>query len=85
MDKPILSRKQAAEYLGRQPQTLAKWASQGVGPKYIRPRGGKVIYRRADIDDWLARQSGHMCKTHNQALSVNPLGTGSAIHPQAKG
>jgi hypothetical protein len=46
----------AAEYLGRQPQTLRKWRLNGGGPRYIRMGRGKaarVGYRLSDLEAWL--------------------------------
>jgi len=48
-----MSRIQTAKYLGLAPQTLASWASRGVGPRPIRV-GGKIFYRRADVDRFIA-------------------------------
>ena len=48
----LLTRKQAAEYLGFVHQTLAKWASQGGGPKYLLI-GGRAYYRKSDLDAWV--------------------------------
>lgn len=43
----------AAAHLGLKPQTLRKWRITGVGPAYFRI-GGRVGYKLADIDAWLA-------------------------------
>lgn len=49
----LLTREEAAEYLGLKPQTLAKWACRGrYGVPFIR-LGGLVRYRRSDLDAWL--------------------------------
>ena len=52
-DNGLLTREQAAEYLGVKAQTLACWASQ---KRYNLPfvRVGRSIrYRRVDLDRWL--------------------------------
>lgn len=50
-----LSRKQAAEYIGVQPDTLNKWASIGhPNIPYYRV-GGKAVYDTEDLDAFLAR------------------------------
>jgi len=49
----LLTREQAAEYLGVKAQTLAAWASQ---KRYALPMirvGRSIRYRRADLDRWL--------------------------------
>ena len=47
----------AAVYLGGvvSAKTLANWRCAGEGPAYCRV-GGRVLYRLADLDDWLMRQ-----------------------------
>ena len=37
-----------AELWGVKRNTLQKWRSAGVGPKYVR-RVGRIIYRKADL------------------------------------
>ncbi|OYD25572.1 helix-turn-helix domain-containing protein [Oceanimonas baumannii] len=55
---PRFTRKEAAAYLGLADKTLANWASTGrYGLKYHRC-GKKAIYMKADLDAWLAEQSG---------------------------
>ena len=49
----MLTRNQAAEYVGCRPQTLAVWALTG---RYSLPMvkvGRCVRYRRSDLDKWL--------------------------------
>ncbi|GAA2173463.1 hypothetical protein GCM10009784_07850 [Arthrobacter parietis] len=45
----FLSRKEAANFLGRSPGTLANWARLRVGPPYYRPEGGNARYYRPDL------------------------------------
>lgn len=45
---------QAAEYLGFAASTLAKMRLPGDGPDFIKAGKRIVIYRRSDLDDWLA-------------------------------
>jgi len=47
-----MDRRNAAAYLGNAPKTLAQWASKGIGPKFI--KRGRVWYRKADLDAWIA-------------------------------
>jgi predicted DNA-binding transcriptional regulator AlpA len=35
--------------------TLSNWRYRGTGPKYIKI-GRKVLYRRADLTEWLEKQ-----------------------------
>nr|WP_231373888.1 helix-turn-helix domain-containing protein [Thioalkalivibrio sp. ALE11] len=45
---------QAAEYLHLSPRTLIRWRNMRKGPPWVK-LGHRVIYRRADLDAWLAR------------------------------
>lgn len=47
-----MDRKNAGVYIGRSAGTLARWATEGTGPKYI--KRGRVWYRKEDLDAWLA-------------------------------
>lgn len=50
--KPVfLNTKQAAEYLGLKPNTLAKMRVYGNGPKY-RKHGFRVLYSIDDLNAW---------------------------------
>lgn len=49
----LLSRKQAADFLGLKPQTLAKWATTGqYGLPFVKV-GRAVRYRQEDLERWL--------------------------------
>jgi len=50
---PLLTRGQAAAYLGLSPQTLSNWASTGRGGiPYVRVSARAVRYRQSDLDEW---------------------------------
>jgi len=51
----LLTRRQAAEYLGISPVTLARWAIAGRGPRYSRSgeQRGRVWYAAADLEAWI--------------------------------
>lgn len=60
--RPLLSPVEAGAFLGMSPKTLANWRVRGFGPTFVKlgGRGGKVRYRRTDLEDFLdslARQS----------------------------
>ena len=59
MTESYLSSLQAADLLGIKEQTLRTWRSDGRGPKYIRlgHRRGRVLYRVADVEAWLAEHT----------------------------
>ena len=46
-----MSRKEAAEYLCVSLSCLAHMPMEGMGPRFFRA-GGKVRYRREDLDRW---------------------------------
>ena len=47
-----MDRRNAAAYLGCAPKTLAQYASQGIGPAFI--KRGRVWYFKGDLDSWLS-------------------------------
>ncbi len=47
----FLNSKQAAEYLGLRPNTMAKMRVYGTGPAY-RKHGFKVLYAMEDLIEW---------------------------------
>ena len=56
----IFTTREAATYLGRQPQTLRKWRVTGSGPRYVRMGAGyfaRVGYRLADLEAWLTTRT----------------------------
>lgn len=53
----MLTREQAAEFLGVSPGTLAHWACSGrFGLRYFRV-GRSVRYRQSDLEAWLEKRS----------------------------
>jgi predicted DNA-binding transcriptional regulator AlpA len=59
-DSNLVTPHVAAEELGIAEQTLANWRWQGTGPKFVKTspgKGGKVLYRRRDIEAWLDRRT----------------------------
>lgn len=53
----LLTRVQAAEYLGIKPQTLAAWTSLNRYDLPFVKVGRLVRYRRSDLDRWLASRT----------------------------
>lgn len=47
-----LTRKQLSDEIDVAVDTLARWASDGIGPKFIRV-GAKVYYRREAVRSWM--------------------------------
>jgi predicted DNA-binding transcriptional regulator AlpA len=48
----MLNETECAQYLGKKPQTLRKWACRGYGPPRIKV-GQSVRYRLASVDAWM--------------------------------
>jgi excisionase family DNA binding protein len=48
----IATRREVADFTRVSAPTLARWASEGKGPKYRRA-GGRVLYQREDVLAWL--------------------------------
>ena len=47
------SRPEAARYLGISARTLEGWAVRSGGPRMLK-LGSRVVYRRRDLNSWLA-------------------------------
>jgi len=50
----LATRVQVAEYTQTSVPTLARWASEGRGPRFVRLGRGAVRYRRDDVLAWIA-------------------------------
>lgn len=54
----LMTRKQVAEFLGVQPQTIARWKWAGKdGPPSI-TLGRSVRYRQSEVEAWLWKRAG---------------------------
>ena len=47
-----MKEQEAAELMGLSRSTLRAWRCEGRGPRYSK-RGGLIMYRRGDVDDWI--------------------------------
>ena len=63
-----LSTPEAADHLRNSARTLVRWRSLAVGPPYIRV-GGKVLYMRRDLDEWLERHRVHPVREYTPGES----------------
>ena len=54
LSSPLLSREEAAEYLGICSQTLAVWATTGRYKLPFAKIGSRAMYRRQDLDAFIA-------------------------------
>lgn len=55
--KKLLTRKEAADYLGVKPQTLAAWHVTGKYKLPLVKVGRSVRYRLADLERWLSART----------------------------
>jgi predicted DNA-binding transcriptional regulator AlpA len=53
VDQNVFNTNGAAAFMGVSPSTLSKWRMTGGGPHYVQA-GRRIVYRRQDIDAWLA-------------------------------
>ena len=61
LEDRLLTRKEAAEILGFQPQTLARWKWEGREnrPRELRVGSRAIRYRASDLLQWIAAQAEH--------------------------
>ncbi len=65
VERRLMTRPEAAEYLRLSHKTLARWAWAGKGPAFIMA-GGKVLYDVADLDAWLDGQRRYSTSEQGQ-------------------
>lgn len=53
---PLLSRSEAASYLGLSVKTLAAWASNGRHELKMHKMGSRVKYRKSALDQFIAER-----------------------------
>lgn len=56
-DNEYLTDAQLCALLHVVPRTTARWRSEGNGPAFIRAGGRRILYRRADLERWLANRT----------------------------
>ena len=54
--KKLITPTEVSELLSISPLTLRKWRWEGKGPQFIKA-GSKVLYRIADIENWVNTQT----------------------------
>ena len=57
IERELLTRAEAAEYLGVTPRWLEKYQNLVAGPPLVRLSPRMIRYRRADLDRWVASVS----------------------------
>ena len=56
MQDELLNTTEVAAWIKRPVGTLWQWRVRGVGPRGFRVEGGQVLYRRTEVERWLAAQ-----------------------------
>jgi len=49
IDQDLITEKEAAKYLNKNPKTLYRWRSNGVAPRFIKLPTGSILYRLTDL------------------------------------
>lgn len=49
---PLFDTAETAEYTHHSQRTVIRWRQRRIGPPWIKA-GGKVLYRKSDLDAWL--------------------------------
>jgi excisionase family DNA binding protein len=62
----LLTQSEVAELLRLSERTLERWRVIGGGPAFCK-FGKRVLYRRADLDQWIA---SHLCHNTSEASSL---------------
>lgn len=74
MESPLLTERQAAEYLQLTARALQAWRGNGHGPRFVRISCRCVRYRKADLDTWLeerlARSTSDTTVAEREARSL---------------
>lgn len=50
MNSPLITEKQAAEWLSLKPSTLRRWRWSGIGPEFVRIGQRAIRYRLAAVE-----------------------------------
>lgn len=87
----LMTRREAADFLGFAPQTLARYAWLGKGPTMTKC-GRAVRYTRASLEEWVASMSSGdatpaaQAKTARRVVSLGPrvMIDGQAYYPEAQ-
>lgn len=62
-NNPTLTTKQAADFLGVAPKTMANWRAEGTGPHYTRFLN-QCRYTIEDLKDFMKKKSKKFCTSY---------------------
>lgn len=55
----LMSSREVAEMLGVTDQCVRTWRSQRRGPSYYKIEGGRIRYKREEVEKWLSKQENN--------------------------
>ncbi len=73
-ESPLFSTEEAAAYLRLAPSTLVTRRCRGGGPRFVKV-GGRIYYRRADLDGYLD------ARTYDRTLTARAVAGGKDNAP----
>lgn len=78
---PFLTTRRVRAYTGRGRTTINRAVASGALPVYGRPGGGERVFRREDVDRWLASGLGEARALPPDTASVRRAGDGAKADP----
>jgi predicted DNA-binding transcriptional regulator AlpA len=54
--RPLLTQREAAQSLSLSVRTLERLRCTGTGPAFVRLTRGRIAYRQADLEEWIANR-----------------------------
>ncbi len=75
--REFLSTKEVSEMTGVAPGTLRYWRHLGIGPASWTLGRKRVVYKRADLDRWLAEQEATTVRGDLAEASPDPVNSDS--------
>ena len=70
----LLDNEQTSTLLGIKPNTLEIWRCKGKGPRFIKlgtEKQSPIRYRRADVENWIERQSFASTSAYSPAAQTS--------------
>lgn len=64
----LLTQAETAELLRLSERTLERWRVSGDGPVFCKLGKKRVLYRRDDLEKWIA---SHLCHSTSEASSIS--------------
>ena len=68
MLSPLLTQREAALRLTLSTRSLERMRCTGGGPKFVRLSRGRIAYREADLEEWIAKR---VVSSTSEPLPIN--------------